>query len=234
MRIQTALAFPPGRGGKRKGAGRKPNGAKAGVKHEKRATVTRTTPVFVTTKLVAGLPTLRAENEEEVIRQAFREVNALRALRIIQYSIQSNHLHLIVETRNAEQLSRGMSQLTIRLARRLNKLWGRKGKLWKDRFHSRVVETPTLMANVLNYCLLNGRKHGAWKGAVPCPVRSACWRTGQMNLACGSNRMWEYASTRIEPGTVRWLPLRSTPSPEPTAPSPEMSLPSPRGVGSCP
>ena len=178
MPNQTTLAFPPGRGGKRKGAGRKPNGAKAGVKHETRAKVTRTTPVFVTTKLVAGLPTLRAANEEEVIRQAFREVNALRALRIIQYSIQSNHLHLIVETRNAEQLSRGMSQLTIRLARRLNKLWGRKGKLWNDRFHSRVVETPTLMANVLNYCLLNGRKHGSWRGKGPDPFSSGRWFTG--------------------------------------------------------
>ena len=167
MRNQRALAFPPGRGGKRKGAGRKPNGAKAGVKHEARAKVTRNTPVFVTTKLVAGLPTMRAAEEEAVIRQAFREVNVLRALRIVQYSIQSNHLHLIVEARNAEQLSRGMSQLTIRLARRLNKLWGRKGKLWKDRFHSRVVETPTLMANVLNSCLLNGRKHGSWRGKGP-------------------------------------------------------------------
>ena len=183
MPIQRALAFPPGRGGKRKGAGRKPNGAKAGVKHEARAKVTRNTPVFVTTKLVAGLPTLRAANEEEVIRQAFREVNALRALRIVQYSIQSNHLHLIVEARSAEQLSRGMSQLMIRLARRLNKLWGRKGKLWKDRFHSRVVDNPTQMYNVLRYCLLNGRKHGSWRGRGPDPYSSGRWFKG-----CGQRR----------------------------------------------
>ena len=129
---QTLLAFPVGRGGKRKGAGRKPAGEKAGVKHESRARVTPHQPVFVTTKVIEGLPSLRSAEEAEVVLRVFREVNRLGALRVVQYSIQTNHLHLIVEARNAAQLSRGMSQLTIRIARRLNKLWDARGSCGRN------------------------------------------------------------------------------------------------------
>jgi len=113
------------------------------------------------------------------VLQVFREVNRLGALRVVQYSIQSNHLHLIVEARNATQLSRGMSQLTIRIARRLNKLWGRKGKLWKERFHSRVIDSRAQMRSVLRYCLNNGHKHGVWHDhSRPDPFSSARWFEG--------------------------------------------------------
>jgi len=149
------------------------------VKHESRARVTPHQPVFVTTKVVRGLPSLRSIEEAEVVLQAFREVNALRVIRIVQYSIQSNHLHLIVEARNAAQLSRGMSQLTIRIARRLNKLWGRKGRLWGERFHSRVIDSRAQMRNVLRYCLNNGHRHGVWHDhSRPDPFSSARWFEG--------------------------------------------------------
>ena len=182
MPIQSLLGFPVGRGGKRKGAGCKPSGLKAGVRHESRAKVTRHTPVFVTTKVVAGLPSLRSAEEEKVVLKAFCDVNRLGAIRVVQYSIQSNHLHLVVETRSAAQLSRGMSQLLIRIARRLNKLWGRKGKLWKERFHSRVVAGPKQMRNVLLYCLNNAHKHGAWSDhSLPDPFSSSRWFEGWKN-----------------------------------------------------
>jgi len=150
------------------------------VKHVSRARVTPHQPVFVTTKVIGGVPSLRSAEEAEVVLQAFREVNRLGALRVVQYSIQTNHLHLIVEARNAALLSRGMSQLTIRIASRLNKLWGRKGKLWKERFHSQVIDNRAQMRNVLRYCLNNGHKHGAWRDhSRPDPFSSARWFEGR-------------------------------------------------------
>ena len=182
MPYQTSLGFPVGRGGKRKGAGRRAAGGKAGVKHQARARVTRNTPVFVTTKVIAGMPSLRSAEEEAVVLRAFCEVSRLGAIRIVQYSIQSNHLHFVVETRSAAELSRGMSQLSIRIARRLNKLWGRKGKLWKERFHSRVIGNPRQMRNVLSYCLNNGHKHGVWHDeSRPDPFSSSRWFEGWRN-----------------------------------------------------
>ncbi|MFP6665142.1 MAG: hypothetical protein VCC00_13120, partial [Deltaproteobacteria bacterium] len=75
-------------------------------------------------------------------------------------SVQSNHMHLLVEAENADCLSRGMQGLSVRLARGLNRVFGRRGRLFPDRFHHRVLKTPREMRNALAYVLLNARKHG--------------------------------------------------------------------------
>jgi hypothetical protein len=51
--------------------------------------------------------------------------------------------------------------LLIRLARGLNKLWGRKGKVFADRYHDRALKSPREVRNALVYVLGNGRKHAA-------------------------------------------------------------------------
>ena len=176
---QTLLAFPKGRGGKRKGAGRKAKNGRAGVRHQTREKVTRHTPVFVTMKVAQGLPSLRSTEVHSLVARAFREVYRRKLFRVIEYSIQHDHLHLVVETHSSEQLSRGMSRLSIRIARRLNKLWQRTGRLWRERFHSRAISTPAQMRNVLRYCLNNGRKHGAWLNKrEPDVFSSGKWFTG--------------------------------------------------------
>src|SRR5262245_62532847 len=83
-------------GGKRRGAGRKPNGAKAGVSHGTRERVTRHTPALVTMRVREGLLSLRADKEHEILKCARLET-AHESFRVVHYSIQSNHLHLIVE-----------------------------------------------------------------------------------------------------------------------------------------
>ena len=63
---EKQLEFPfKFRGGKRKGAGRKPKGEKAGVSHAKRAKVRSSDPVLVTVKLVAGLASLRTKESSK-------------------------------------------------------------------------------------------------------------------------------------------------------------------------
>jgi hypothetical protein len=60
-------------------------------------------------------------------------------MRLIHFSIQSSHIRMVVEARNARALSRGMQGLTVRIARRLNRLWGRTGAVFADRYHSRSL-----------------------------------------------------------------------------------------------
>ena len=48
-------------------------------------------------------------------------------MRIIEFSVQGNHLHLIVEAENSDALSRGMQGLAIRIAKALNSLMERAG-----------------------------------------------------------------------------------------------------------
>ena len=52
-----------------------------------------------------------------------------------------------------------MKGLGVRLARGLNKLWGRWGRVVKDRYHDRVLKTPREVRNALVYVLHNVKKH---------------------------------------------------------------------------
>jgi REP element-mobilizing transposase RayT len=156
------------RGGKRRGAGRKPRGKRAGVSHATRPKLSRHEPALVTLRLVAGLPTLRMNDTHELIRHLCSEYHAPDApFRVVEYSVQSNHLHLIVEANDQRALAAGMNSLASRLGKRLNKLWRRRGAVLADRYHSEPLRSPRQVRNALVYVLQNARKHGCWEARVP-------------------------------------------------------------------
>jgi hypothetical protein len=66
---------------------------------------------------------------------------------------------LLVEAEDARSLSRGMNGLGVRVARRLNRVLGRRGKLLDDRYHGHILRTPTEVRRARSYLLLNARKH---------------------------------------------------------------------------
>ena len=66
---------------------------------------------------------------------------------------------IIVEAANSNTLSRRMQGLCIRMARGLNREAGRKGKVFADRYHERILKTPKHVRNVLVYVLQNAKKH---------------------------------------------------------------------------
>ena len=102
---------------------------------------------------------------------------------MIEYSVQSNHLHLVAESSDQKALSRAMIGLASRIARRLNRLWKRAGQVFPDRFHSRILRTPREVRTALIYVLQNARKHGAWRARMPDAFSSgpsfAGWRGGK-------------------------------------------------------
>ncbi|HEY6910167.1 MAG TPA: transposase, partial [Myxococcales bacterium] len=67
---------------------------------------------------------LRSYQRAKIIEDALRAARERVGVRVIHYSIQGNHLHLIVEAESPEALSRAMQGLATRLARRLNQLSG--------------------------------------------------------------------------------------------------------------
>ncbi len=86
---------------------------------------------------------------------------------MIHYSVQGNHLHLVVEARDRVVFSRGMRALGIRLALGLNRMMGRRGPVFADRFHARVLRTPAEARNALAYVLDNFRSHALRRGEPP-------------------------------------------------------------------
>ncbi|HEY4239458.1 MAG TPA: transposase [Kofleriaceae bacterium] len=172
----------PARGGKRKGAGRPPNGAKPGVPHDKRPRVTRHTPVHVTLR-VSKLPqSLRTRDLYRAIRAATIVVGRTQAMRVVHASVQSNHIHMLVEADDQRVLARGMQSFQVSAAKQINRVLARKGKVFGDRYHSHVLKTPRETRNALVYVLNNFRKHGVAADTVIDPFSSAdCfdgWREG--------------------------------------------------------
>src|SRR4029077_14484664 len=106
-------------GGKRRGAGRKPKGERAGVSHARRARFAGRFPVLVTMRLCAGARSLRYNDEHALIKEALAR-STRESFRVIEYSVQSNHLPLLVEAKDAESLARGMIGLSVRIVRGLH------------------------------------------------------------------------------------------------------------------
>ena len=102
---------------------------------------------------------------------------------VVHYSVQTNHLHLIVEATDGGALRSGVSGLVIAFAKRLNRILQRAtGKVWGDRYHARELTTPTAVRRALVYVLQNVRKHGFERlGAFIDPLTSAV-RFGGWNV----------------------------------------------------
>jgi putative transposase len=167
---QLALPFRTW-GGRRKGAGRKPRRARAGVPHLRRPELKSRHPVHVTMKLKEGLPSLRCKSLARLVLDAFHAAKLRLGARLVHFTVQSNHLHLIVEAEDGRALSRAMQGLAIRIARRLNQRFERRGGVFSDRFHVRQLRTPLEVRRALIYVLHNHRHHHSGAGV---PSRFDC------------------------------------------------------------
>ena len=155
-------------GGARPGAGRK-RLPSSGVPHLTRARVTRHDPIHVTLRLRPHVWNLRTARAARALRPAFQLGRDRFGFRVIQFSVQRTHLHVVAEADSARALARGVQGLSIRIARRLNRLMGRQGAVFADRYHARAVRTPRAVRSMLLYVLQNARHH-RWSGA-PAPGR---------------------------------------------------------------
>jgi len=155
-------------GGARAGAGRKPKGERAMLPHDTRPPHQARFPLLITTRLRSGLPSVRRPAEAARVRAAIASANGRSAasgagaapFQVVHHSIQSNHLHLIVEATDRAASSNGMRALLSRIACELNRLWKRNGSVFGDRFHERVLLNPRQVRHALVYVLQNLRKHG--------------------------------------------------------------------------
>ncbi|MEO0594260.1 MAG: hypothetical protein AAFZ38_11830, partial [Myxococcota bacterium] len=71
-------------------------------------------------------------------------------------------------------LARGMQGLNIRLAKRLNTLFGRAGRFFADRYHSRLLRTPREVCRVIQYLLNNRTKHRREAGLTKLSAHDPC------------------------------------------------------------
>ena len=185
------------RGGKRAGAGRKPRRPGA-TPHTARPPLASRFPVHVSYSVADDISSLRKPDLCSAIEGCLREV-ARRArqaggFRVVHYSIQRQHLHFIVEAKSRLALSRGLQGLSIRIAKRVNKLLGRSGAVFVDRYFERILRSPKQTRHCILYVLNNARRHAAQAGRV-CP-------TGWVD-PCSSGRYFDGWRERGSPHTGR-------------------------------
>src|SRR5262245_31114604 len=146
-------------GGARKGAGRRPHGDRALASHLRRPALAPRFPVHVTWRMRPGVWNLRARRCLRVLEDAFW-ASVKPTFRVVHYSVMGNHIHLMVEAADAGSLARGMQGLGIRIAKRLNVVMGRgRGRVVSDRYHARILRSPTETKRVRLYLLNNARNH---------------------------------------------------------------------------
>jgi REP element-mobilizing transposase RayT len=135
-------------------------------RHKERPAHNHRHPVHVTLRVVADVSSLRSRDMYLQLREATIVTAKREDFRIVQMSIQRNHVHLIVEAEHKEALSRGMQGFSISAAKRVNATITertgvrRSGRVVADRFHARPLTSPRAVRHTLAYVLNNYRRHG--------------------------------------------------------------------------
>lgn len=136
-------------GGRRPGSGRKRIHSQ-GVAHRMREKVTSRTPLHINFKYRTSV---RNKFCLKLLKRAIKNARS-HGLRIVHFSLQSNHVHLIVECESNETLTRGMRSLTITFAKGL-----KLGRIQLERYHLHVLKTAREAHNAIQYVLFNQQKH---------------------------------------------------------------------------
>jgi REP element-mobilizing transposase RayT len=203
-------------GGKRKGAGRPAKGKRPSERHKTRARLLGSQPVHVTLRVADDLGSFRRRDMFQAVRWATLAVAATQqdTFRIVHLSIQGNHIHLICEADDHIALARGLQGFEGSAAKHVNRTVSkrrgkrRKGSVFPDRYHSRILKSPTSVKRALSYVLNNWRHHGYDRATfartwLVDPFSSGISFPGWKELA-GHDVMWKPPPTYE--GLWVWLP----------------------------
>ena len=87
-----------------------------------------------------------------------------------------------------------MQGLGVRIAKALNRLMGRKGAVFTDHYHARILRSPTQVANALAYVLMNFLHHFPGEAArhhdEPRDRFSSAWREQGTDPPVAPARTW--------------------------------------------
>ena len=154
------------RGGKRRGAGRKPKGWRAGSAHKARPKLDARHPVHVVLRVIGAVGNLRRRCTYRAIREATLITARREDFRIVHLSIQRTHIHLLVEANHKQALASGMQSFQISAAKHLNAAIShgkhgprRRGTVFPDRYHAEIITSPRQARHALSYVLNNWHKH---------------------------------------------------------------------------
>src|SRR5256886_3024300 len=156
---QMQLQLPTWGGRRKRKRRRKEQRRLAKVPHRKRPALSPKHPVHATWRVLPHVWNLRSRRCFLRIARSFERGRDRFGFRLVHFSVQGNHIHLLVEARDERALARGMQGLGVRIAKALNRLMQRKGTVFADHYHARILRSPTQVANAIAYVLMNFLHH---------------------------------------------------------------------------
>ncbi len=129
------------------------------VQHVRREHLSERHPAHVTLRFQSHVWNLRSRRSFRHIERALRAFREADDARVVHYAVLGNHIHMIVEADDRIRLARRVQGFEVRLARALNKMMKRKGKVLADRYHTHILRTRREAHHAIGYVLRNAAKH---------------------------------------------------------------------------
>jgi hypothetical protein len=184
------------------GAGRKPNiPGQPGVSHMQRPQLDEWAPVHVRMKIDPGVGNLRRKTLLAPILEALHEGREKDGFRVCHFLVLAARLHLIVEAESTERLARGMQGLSIRIARGVNRVLGRAGRFYQDRYDAKVLANGKDVHRALAFVVSGGGEGGADDGFSSLPW----FEDGGMRRSPAAEKLAKKHASPIAPARTRLL-----------------------------
>ncbi len=84
-------------------------------------------------------------------------------LTVLNYTVTSNHIHLLVQDGKNNQIARSLQLIASRTAQKFNIRKNRHGAFWEDRYHATAVDNGDYLIRCLVYIDLNMVRAGVVK-----------------------------------------------------------------------
>ncbi|MBK9071158.1 MAG: transposase [Myxococcales bacterium] len=160
------------------------------------------------------MPSLRRADLFAALRHSIAATNQSecprlgdRTFRIVEFSVQTNHVHLVIEAEDKRTLRAGITSLVTRGARAINKALGRRRwRVWGTRAFARALTVPRDVRNTLVYVLMNRANHVV-KGHGPSP------RASVVSIDQCSSAPYFNGFARATDDEARWQAATRAPSP---------------------
>lgn len=128
-----------------------------GIRHIKRERINKPTSMHITIKVRENKADIKSKRILKALHRVIFRAR-LKGIKIIHYTLEYNHVHLLVEAGDHRIMHQGMQGFGISFAKAINKLKTRKGGVYKHRHHLRKINSARDLKNVLHY-IFNNRKH---------------------------------------------------------------------------
>ena len=94
---------------------------------------------------------LRFAKDRDAYTGKLRESLSEHAVSLFDYTVTSNHAHLLLEAQRKSEVSRFMQKVAGEFARNYNRRKHRSNAFWGDNFHATLVEDGRYLFECLLY-----------------------------------------------------------------------------------